>query len=283
MAIEPKTKLDQEKMATALQRLAEEDPTFRVQTNTETGQTIISGMGELHLEIIVDRMMREFKVEANVGRPQVAYRETIQGRTKVEGRWVRQTGGKGQYGHVWLELQPLERGSGVQFENKIVGGAVPREFIPAIEQGVREAAATGVVAGYPVVDVKATLFDGSFHPVDSSEMAFKLAASVGFKDGVRKSQPAIVEPIMRVEVVTPEEFLGDVLGDLNARRGHIEGIETRGNAQVIRAYVPLAAMFGYTTDLRSMTQGRAASTMEPSHYDFVPQSLADEIMQKAKV
>jgi elongation factor G len=201
----------------------------------------------------------------------------------VEGRWVRQTGGKGQYGHVWLELQPLERGSGVQFENKIVGGAVPREFIPAIEQGVREAAATGVVAGYPVVDVKVTLFDGSFHPVDSSEMAFKLAASVGFKEGVRKSQPAIVEPIMRVEVVTPEEFLGDVLGDLNARRGHIEGIETRGNAQVIRAYVPLADMFGYTTDLRSMTQGRAASTMEPSHYDFVPQSLADEIMQKAKV
>jgi elongation factor G len=283
VAIEPKTKQDQDKMSTALTRLAEEDPTFRVQTNTETGQTIISGMGELHLEIIVDRMMREFKVEANVGRPQVAYREAIQGSTKVEGRWVRQTGGKGQYGHVWLELQPLERGSGVQFENKIIGGAVPREFIAPVEQGVREAAATGVVAGYPVVDVKVTLFDGSFHPVDSSEMAFKLAASVGFKEGVRKSQPAILEPIMRVEVVTPEEFLGDVLGDLNARRGHIEGIETRGNAQVIRAYVPLAAMFGYTTDLRSMTQGRAASTMEPSHYDFVPQSLADEIMQKAKV
>jgi elongation factor G len=283
VAIEPKTKQDQDKMSTALTRLAEEDPTFRVQTNTETGQTIISGMGELHLEIIVDRMMREFKVEASVGRPQVAYRETILGHTKVEGRWVRQTGGKGQYGHVWLELQPLERGSGVQFENKIVGGAVPREYVPAIEQGVREAAATGVVAGYPVVDVKVRLFDGSFHPVDSSEMAFKLAASIGFKEGVRKSQPAILEPIMRVEAVTPEEFLGDVLGDLNARRGHIEGMETRGNAQVIRAYVPLADMFGYTTDLRSKTQGRAASTMEPSHYDFVPQSLADEIMQKAKV
>ncbi len=282
VAIEPKTKQDQDKMGAALVRLSEEDPTFHVSTNTDTGQTIIAGMGELHLEIIVDRMMREFKVEANVGRPQVAYRETIQNSaSKVEGRWVRQTGGKGQYGHVVFNIEPLERGSGIQFENKIVGGAVPKEYIPAVEQGVREAAATGVVAGYPVVDVKVSLVDGSYHEVDSSEMAFKLAGSIGFKDAVRKSRPGILEPIMRVEAVTPEEFMGDVLGDINARRGHIEGMESRGNAQAIRALVPLAGMFGYTTDLRSMTQGRAASTMEPSHYDFVPQSQADEIMQKA--
>jgi len=283
VAIEPKTKQDQDKMSAALVRLAEEDPTFHMHTDIETGQTVIAGMGELHLEIIVDRMMREFKVEATVGKPQVAYRETIQQGTKVEGRWVRQTGGKGQYGHVWLELQPLERGAGVQFENKTVGGSVPREYIGAIEQGVREAAATGIVAGYPVVDVKAILFDGSYHEVDSSEMAFKLAASVGFKEGVRKSRPGILEPIMRVEVTTAEEFLGDVLGDINSRRGQIDGMEARGNAQAIRAFVPLANMFGYTTDLRSMTQGRANSTMEPAHYDFVPQSLADEIMQKSKV
>jgi len=283
VAIEPKTKQDQDKMSAALVRLAEEDPTFHMRTDIETGQTVIAGMGELHLEIIVDRMMREFKVEATVGKPQVAYRETIQQGTKVEGRWVRQTGGKGQYGHVWLELQPLERGSGVQFENKTVGGSVPREYVGAVEQGIREAAATGIVAGYPVVDVKAILFDGSYHEVDSSEMAFKLAASVGFKDGVRKSRPGILEPIMRVEVTAPEEFLGDVLGDINSRRGHIDGMEARGNAQAVRAFVPLANMFGYATDLRSMTQGRANSTMEPAHYDFVPQSLADEIMQKAKV
>ncbi len=283
VAIEPKTKQDQDKMSMALVRLAEEDPTFRVKTDIETGQTVISGMGELHLEIIVDRMMREFKVEASVGRPQVAYRETIQQGTKVEGRWVRQTGGKGQYGHVMLELQPLERGGGVQFENKTVGGSVPREYVGAVEQGIREAAATGVVAGYPVVDVKAILYDGSYHEVDSSEMAFKLAASVGFKEGIRKSRPGILEPIMRVEATTAEEFLGDVLGDLNSRRGQIDGMEARGNAQAIRAFVPLANMFGYTTDLRSMTQGRANSTMEPAHYDFVPQSMADEIMQKAKV
>jgi elongation factor G len=284
VAIEPKTKQDQDKMGNALQRLSEEDPTFRVQTNTETGQTIISGMGELHLEIIVDRMMREFKVEANVGRPQVAYRETIQGQAhKVEGRWVRQTGGKGQYGHVVFNIEPLDRGVGVQFESKIVGGAVPREYIPAIEQGVREAASTGVVAGYQVVDVKVSLIDGSYHEVDSSEMAFKLAGSIGFKEGVRRARPGILEPIMRVEVITPEDFMGDVLGDLNARRGHIEGMDSRNNTQVIRALVPLAGMFGYTTDLRSMSQGRASSTMEPSHYDFVPQSMADEIMQKAKV
>ncbi len=283
VAIEPKTKQDQDKMSTALLRLAEEDPTFRMRTDIETGQTIISGMGELHLEIIVDRMMREFKVEANVGRPQVAYRETIQQGTKVEGRWVRQTGGKGQFGHVWLELQPLERGEGIVFENKTVGGTVPREYVPAVEQGIREAAATGVVAGYPVVDVKAILFDGSYHEVDSSEMAFKLASSIGFKEGIRKSRPGILEPIMRVEVTVAEEFMGDVMGDLNSRRGQIDGMESRGNAQVIRANVPLAEMFGYTTDLRSMTQGRAASTMEPSHYDFVPQTKADEIMQKAKV
>ena len=283
VAIEPKTKQDQDKMSTALLRLAEEDPTFRMRTDIETGQTIISGMGELHLEIIVDRMMREFKVEANVGRPQVAYRETIQQGTKVEGRWVRQTGGKGQFGHVWLELQPLERGEGIVFENKTVGGTVPREYVPAVEQGIREAAATGVVAGYPVVDVKAILFDGSFHEVDSSEMAFKLASSIGFKEGIRKSRPGILEPIMRVEVTVAEDFMGDVMGDLNSRRGQIDGMESRGNAQVIRANVPLAEMFGYTTDLRSMTQGRASSTMEPSHYDFVPQTKADEIMQKAKV
>ena len=283
VAIEPKTKQDQDKMSTALLRLAEEDPTFRMRTDIDTGQTIISGMGELHLEIIVDRMMREFKVEANVGRPQVAYRETIQQGTKVEGRWVRQTGGKGQFGHVWLELQPLERGQGIVFENKTVGGTVPREYVPAVEQGIREAAATGVVAGYPVVDVKAILFDGSYHEVDSSEMAFKLASSIGFKEGIRKSRPGILEPIMRVEVTVAEEFMGDVMGDLNSRRGQIDGMESRGNAQVIRANVPLGEMFGYTTDLRSMTQGRAASTMEPSHYDFVPQTKADEIMQKAKV
>ncbi len=283
VAIEPKTKQDQDKMSTALLRLSEEDPTFRMRTDIETGQTIISGMGELHLEIIVDRMMREFKVEANVGRPQVAYRETIQQGTKVEGRWVRQTGGKGQFGHVWLELQPLERGEGIVFENKTVGGTVPREYVPAVEQGIREAAATGVVAGYPVVDVKAILFDGSFHEVDSSEMAFKLASSIGFKEGIRKSRPGILEPIMRVEVTVAEEFMGDVMGDLNSRRGQIDGMESRGNAQVIRANVPLGEMFGYTTDLRSMTQGRASSTMEPSHYDFVPQTKADEIMQKAKV
>jgi elongation factor G len=283
VAIEPKTKQDQDKMSAALVRLGEEDPTFRMQTNVETGQTVISGMGELHLEIIVDRMMREFKVEASVGKPQVAYRETIQNTSKVEGRWVRQTGGKGQYGHVMLELQPLERGGGVQFENKTVGGSVPREYVGAVEQGIREAAATGVVAGYPVVDVKAILYDGSYHEVDSSEMAFKLAASVGFKEGIRKSRPGILEPIMRVEVTAPEDFLGDVLGDINSRRGQIEGMEARGNAQSVRAVVPLANMFGYATDLRSMTQGRANSTMEPAHYDFVPQSLADEIMQKAKV
>ncbi len=283
VSIEPKTKQDQDKMGAALVRLAEEDPTFRVQTDHDTGQTIISGMGELHLEIIVDRMMREFNVQANVGQPQVAYRETIQSSAKAEGRWVRQTGGKGQFGLVQLQFDPLERGAGVIFENKTVGGTVPKEYVPAIEQGVREAAATGVVAGYPVVDVRVQLYDGAYHEVDSSEMAFKLAGSIGFKEGIRKSRPGILEPIMSVEVTTPEDFMGDVLGDLNSRRGQIDGMEMRGNAQVIRASVPLAQMFGYTTDLRSMTQGRAASTMQPSHYDFVPQSLADEIMQKSRV
>ncbi|MBO2522219.1 MAG: elongation factor G [Firmicutes bacterium] len=277
-AIEPKTKADQDKLALALQRLAEEDPTFQVRTDEETGQTIIRGMGELHLEIIVDRLLREFKVEANVGKPQVAYRETIRSSVKQEGKFIRQTGGRGQYGHVWLEIEPNERGKGFEFINKIVGGVVPKEYIPAVEAGVREAMENGVLAGYPMVDVKVTLFDGSYHEVDSSEMAFKLAASIGFKEGARKADPVLLEPIMKVEVVTPEDFMGDVVGDLNARRGRIEGMERRGNGQVIRALVPLASMFGYATDLRSLTQGRAVYTMHFSHYEEVPANIAQELV-----
>lgn len=281
IAIEPKTKADQDKLGVSLARLAEEDPTFRVKTDEETGQTIIAGMGELHLEIIVDRLMREFKVEANVGKPQVAYRETITQAVKSEGKFIRQTGGRGQYGHVWLELTPLEPGTGFEFVNKIVGGVVPKEYIPAVEQGVIEAMSGGVLAGYPMVDVRVTLFDGSYHEVDSSEMAFKVAGSIGFKEGARKAGPVLLEPVMKVEVVTPEEFLGDCIGDLNARRGHIEGMESRPGAQIIRAKVPLAEMFGYVNDLRSLTQGRATYVMHFSHYEQVPSNIAAEIINKA--
>ncbi len=279
VAIEPRTKADQDKMAEALRRLSEEDPTFRVRTDEETGQTIISGMGELHLDVLVDRMVREFKVWANVGHPQVAFRETITRPVKAEGRFVRQTGGRGQYGHVWLELEPLEKGKGFEFENKIVGGAVPKEYIPAVEKGIREALDSGVIAGYPVVDVKASLVDGSYHEVDSSEMAFKIAASMGFKAGVQKAAPVLLEPIMKVEVVVPESFMGDVIGDLSARRAHIEGMDHRiGGATAVGAFVPLATMFGYATDLRSMTQGRGTFTMEFDHYDQLPQNIADQII-----
>jgi len=282
LAVEPKTKADQDKMAVALQRLAAEDPTFRVHTDEESGQTRIAGMGELHLEVLVDRMLREFKVQANVGRPQVSYREAIRKATKAEGRFVRQTGGKGQYGHAVLTLEPLERGGGFEWESKIVGGAVPREFWRAIEAGVVEALAGGVVAGFPVIDVKATLIDGSYHEVDSSEMAMKIAGSMAAKDGVAKGDPAILEPVMKVEVTTPEDFMGDVIGNLNAKRGQIDGLDERGTSRVIRAHVPLAEMFGYATELRSMTQGRAAYSMEFSHYAEVPASLASELIAKSK-
>ncbi len=282
LAVEPKTKADQDKMALALQRLAEEDPTFRVSTDQESSQTRIAGMGELHLEVIVDRMLREFKVQANVGRPQVSYREAIRKAAKAEGRLVRQTGGKGQYGHAVITLEPLERGSGYVFESKIVGGAIPREFWKAVEEGIRDALAGGVVAGYPVIDAKATLIDGSFHEVDSSEMAFKIAGSMAAKAAVQKADPAILEPVMRVEVVTPEDFMGDVIGNLNARRGSVDGIEERGTSRVIAAHVPLAEMFGYATDLRSMTQGRATYSMEFSRYAEVPTSIANELIAKSK-
>ena len=282
LAVEPKTKADQDKMSIALQRLAEEDPTFRVSTDEESGQTRIAGMGELHLEVIVDRMLREFKVQANVGRPQVSYREAIRKAARAEGRFVRQTGGKGQYGHAILTLEPLERGSGVEFESKIVGGAVPREYFKPIEQGVREALAGGIIAGFPVIDVKATLIDGSYHEVDSSEMAFKIAGSMAAKDGVAKADPALLEPMMKVEVTMPEDFMGDVIGNLNAKRGQIDGLDERGTSRVIRAHVPLAEMFGYATELRSMTQGRAAYSMEFSHYAEVPTSLANELIAKSK-
>jgi len=282
LAVEPKTKADQDKMALALQRLAEEDPTFRVSTDQESSQTRIAGMGELHLEVIVDRMMREFKVQANVGRPQVSYREAIRKPVKAEGRFVRQTGGKGQYGHAIITLEPLERGSGFVYESKIVGGSVPREFWKPVEEGVRDALAGGVIAGYPVIDVKATLIDGSFHEVDSSEMAFKIAGSMAAKDGVNKADPTILEPVMKVEVTCPEDFMGDVIGDLNSKRGQIEGIDERGTSRVIRAHVPLAEMFGYATDLRSMTQGRAVYSMEFARYSEVPTSIANELIAKSK-
>jgi elongation factor G len=280
LAIEPKTKADQDKMAIALNRLAEEDPTFRVYTDQETGQTIIKGMGELHLEVIVDRMRREYKVEANQGKPQVSYRETITQPTDIDMRFVRQSGGKGQFAHVKVKYEPQTPGGGFEFVNAIVGGSIPREYIPAVEQGIREAMQSGVMAGYPVVDVKATLYDGSFHEVDSSEMAFKIAASMSLKDGVRKGRPQLLEPIMKVETTTPEDFLGTVLGDLNSRRGRVEGMEARGNAQIVKAFVPLATMFGYTTDLRSSTQGRATSSMEFDHYEAMPDALAKEIIEK---
>jgi elongation factor G len=277
IAVEPRTKADQEKMGTALQRLAKEDPSFRVHTDPESGQTIISGMGELHLEIIVDRMKREFKVDANVGKPQVAYRETIRATVESEGKFVRQSGGRGQYGHVWLKLEPNEQGKGYQFVDGIVGGAVPREFIPAIDKGVKEAVDTGVIAGYPVVDVKVTAFDGSFHDVDSNEMAFRIAASIGFKEGFRKAKPVILEPIMKVEVVTPEDYSGDVIGDLNRRRGQITGMEDAVSGKSILAQVPLSEMFGYATSVRSMSQGRATFTMEFDKYQEVPAAVQDAI------
>jgi elongation factor G len=281
-AIAPRTKGDQDKLATALQRLAEEDPTFRVRTDEETGQTLISGMGELHLEIIVDRLTREFSVDANVGRPQVAYRETAtKAVQKVEGRFVRQTGGRGQYGHVVIDLEPLGPGEGYEFLDKIVGGRVPREYIPAVDLGIQEAMESGTLAGYPVVDVRIALVDGSYHDVDSSELAFKVAGSMAFKTALQRAQPRLLEPVMAVEVVTPEEYLGDVMGDLNARRGHVEGLEPRGNAQAIKARVPLAAMFGYATDLRSTTQGRATFTMQFDRYEPVPQTIAEQIQSES--
>jgi elongation factor G len=282
VAIEPKTKADQDKMGEAMAKLADEDPTLRISTNEETGQTIISGMGELHLEIIVDRMRREFKVEANIGKPQVAYKETIRKKVEAEGKFVRQSGGRGQFGHVWIELSPNEKGKGFEFENDIVGGVIPKEYIRPVEQGIVEATRNGVLAGYPVVDIKIRLFDGSFHEVDSSEMAFKIAGSMAFKEAARKADPVILEPIMGVEVVTPEEYMGDVMGDLNSRRGRISGMAPRKDAQVIRAMVPLSEMFGYSTVLRSMTQGRAIYTMELSHYDETPRSVADQIIEKIK-
>ena len=282
VAIEPKTKADQEKLGEAMGKLAEEDPTLRISTNEETGQTIISGMGELHLEIIVDRMKREFRVEANIGKPQVAYKETIRKKVQAEGKFVRQSGGRGQYGHVWIEIEPNEKGKGFEFENAIIGGVVPKEYIKPVEQGIVEAMKNGVLAGYPVEDVKVKLFDGSYHDVDSSEMAFKVAGSIAFKEAARKASPVILEPVMKVEVVTPEEYMGDVIGDLNSRRGKIEGMTPRKDAQVIRAAVPLSEMFGYSTTLRSMTQGRAIYTMELNHYDETPKSVADQIIEKVK-
>ena len=280
VAVEPKTKADQEKMGLALQRLAKEDPSFRVSTDQESGQTIISGMGELHLEIIVDRMKREFKVEANVGKPQVAYRETIRAKVESEGKFIRQTGGRGQYGHVWLKLEPNESGKGNEFVNGVVGGSVPREYVPAVDKGIREAEETGVIAGYPVVDVKVTLFDGSYHDVDSNEMAFKIAGSIGFKAGFKRAKPVLLEPIMKVEVVTPEDYSGDVIGDLNRRRGQITGMDETPAGKAITADVPLSEMFGYATTVRSMSQGRATFTMEFSKYVEVPPNIADGIIKE---
>ena len=279
VAVEPKTKADQEKMALALGRLAQEDPSFRVHTDEESGQTIISGMGELHLDIIVDRMRREFKVEANVGKPQVAYRETIRSTTEVEGKFVRQSGGRGQYGDCWLRLEPLEAGKGYEFVNEVVGGVIPKEYIPAVDKGVQEQVANGVIAGYPVVDVKVTVFDGSYHEVDSSEMAFKIAGSMAFKQGFVKADPVLLEPVMKVEVETPEDYMGDVIGDLNRRRGLVEGMEDGPSGKIVRAFVPLAEMFGYATDLRSQTQGRASYSMEFGRYAETPKAIADSVIE----
>jgi elongation factor G len=277
MVVEPKSKADQDKLGEAMNKLSEEDPTFKIRTDKETGQTLISGMGELHLEVLIDRMLREFNVKVNVGKPQVAYKETITTPAEIEGRFIRQFGGRGQYGHVWLNLEPVERGGGFRFVDKVRGGTIPKEYISAVEVGVREALDTGVVAGYPIVDLKVTLFDGSFHEVDSSDMAFKMAGSIALKDGVRKAKPIILEPIMKLEVVMPAQFLGDVIGDLNSRRGHIEGIETHGETCVVRALVPLAETFGYATILRSLTQGRATYSLEFNCYRELPASLAGQI------
>ncbi|HWO78589.1 MAG TPA: elongation factor G [Bacillus sp. (in: firmicutes)] len=282
LSIEPKSKADQDKMTTALQKLQEEDPTFRAYTDQETGQVIIAGMGELHLDILVDRMKREFKVEANVGAPQVAYRETFRSSAQVEGKFARQSGGRGQYGHVWIEFSPNEEGKGFEFENAIVGGVVPREYIPAVQAGLEDALERGVLAGFPMVDIKAKLFDGSYHDVDSSEMAFKIAASMALKNAAAKCDPVILEPVMKVEVIVPEEYMGDIMGNITARRGRVEGMEARGNAQVVRAMVPLSEMFGYATTLRSATQGRGVFTMQFDHYEEVPKSISDEIIKKNK-
>ena len=282
VAVEPKTKADQEKMGIALSRLAQEDPTFKVNTDPDSGQTIISGMGELHLEIIIDRMMREYKVEANVGKPQVAYRETIRKPSQAEGKFIRQTGGRGQYGHVKIKLDPQEPGKGYEFVNDIVGGSVPREYIKPVDQGIKEAMEGGVLAGYEMVDIKATLYDGSYHEVDSSEMAFKIAGSMAFKEAARRASPVLLEPVMSVEVVVPDEFMGDIIGDLNSRRGRVEGVEHRAGSQVIKAYVPLSEMFGYATDMRSRTQGRATFSMHFSRYEQAPQSVAEEIVARVQ-
>ena len=278
VAIEPKTRADQEKLGLALSKLAEEDPTFKVKTDEETGQTLISGMGELHLEIIIDRLLREFKVEANVGRPQVAYRETIRKSGRGEGRYVRQTGGRGQYGHVVLEIEPCD--DNFVFEDKIVGGAIPREYIPSVQAGVKESLDNGVIAGYPVMNIRVRLIDGSYHPVDSSDIAFKIAGSLALRDAIKKSQPILLEPVMKVQIITPKDYLGDVIGDMSARRGKIEGIESKGELQVINAQAPLASLFGYATALRSVTQGRATYTMQFSHYDEVPENMMKEIIDK---
>ncbi|MBI2909913.1 MAG: elongation factor G [Chloroflexi bacterium] len=282
VAIEPKTKDDQERMGDALQRLGDEDPTFKVHYNQDTGQTIISGMGELHLEVIIDRMMREYRVEANVGKQQVAYKETITASAQAEGRFIRQTGGHGQYGDAYLEVEPMEPGAGFEFVNHIQGGSIPKEFIPAVQAGVKEALATGVIGGYPVIDIRVTLYDGSYHEVDSSELAFRMAGSIGVREAVRKAKPVVLEPIMKIEIVTPEQSVGDVIGDLNSRRGHIERVEPRGDLQVIRGYVPLAETFGYATELRSMTQGRATFSLEFDHYQPVPQQLAQTLVTSGK-
>jgi elongation factor G len=282
VAIEPKTRVDQEKLGLALGKLAEEDPTFKIKGDPETGQTIISGMGELHLEIIIDRLLREFKVEANIGKPQVAYKETIRGLAEAEGKFIRQTGGRGQYGHVYIKLEPMGAGKGFEFVNEIVGGAIPKEYIPAVEDGVKEAMATGVLAGYPVIDVRATLFDGSYHEVDSSEIAFKIAGSMAFKSGILKSKPVLLEPVMKVEVVVPEQYMGEVIGDLNGRRGRIEGMESHLGVQTIRSKVPLSTMFGYATVLRSLTQGRGTYNMEFGEYNEVPKNIADGLIEKIR-
>ncbi|UOR10612.1 elongation factor G [Halobacillus amylolyticus] len=280
VAIEPKSKADQDKMSIALGKLAEEDPTFRTETNVETGQTIIGGMGELHLDIIVDRLRREFKVDANIGAPQVAYRETFRGSAEVEGKFVRQSGGRGQFGHVWVKFEPNEEGAGYEFVNKIVGGVVPREYIPSVEAGIKDSMENGVLAGYPMVDIKATLYDGSYHDVDSNEMAFKVAASMALKEAKNKCKPVLLEPMMKVEIVIPEEYMGDIMGDVTSRRGRVEGMETRGTAQVVKSFVPLSEMFGYATSLRSNTQGRGTYTMHFDHYEEVPKSISEEIIKK---
>jgi elongation factor G len=282
VAVEPKTKADQEKMGLALQKLAQEDPTFKVHTDEDSGQTIIAGMGELHLEIIVDRMMREYKVEANVGKPQVAYRETIRKRAEAEGKYIRQTGGKGQYGHAKIILEPNTPGAGYEFINDVKGGAIPKEFIKPVDMGIKEALQGGILAGYEMVDVKATLYDGSYHDVDSNEMAFKIAGSMAFKEAARKASPVLLEPVMAVEVVTPEDFAGTIMGDLSSRRGRIEGMEHRAGSQVIKAIVPLAEMFGYATHMRSSTQGRAEYSMHFARYEEAPRSVAEEIIAKVQ-